>query len=216
MKQAVLASDGLSAGERQAVESTRTVFEFDDRFIAPRDDFRDALDYYGRSAEARLLARISVPTLMLHARNDPWIPVRPYVEPEGAVSTSVTMKVAQSGGHVGAIWPRRRPLGLGCIDCPDPASPMSVLASSLLLEDKACLRSPVRLLRRGPGPRQTSSVQPSAIMMSALVMSERVAGAVPVSISFTEVFNTLEADSEGASQLTHKRLRTGAQHYCGR
>ena len=38
-----------------------------------------------------------------------------------------------------------------------------------------------------------------------MMLLERVAGAVPVSISFTQVSNTLEADSQGASLLTHCR-----------
>ena len=101
MKQDVLASGGLSAGEQQAVERARSVFEFDDRFVGPRNGFRDAIDYYERTAGARRLPDISVPTLMLHARNDPWIPVRPYVAAVEAGSTSVNIMIAQSGGHVG-------------------------------------------------------------------------------------------------------------------
>ena len=51
-----------------------------------------------------------------------------------------------------------------------------------------------------------------------MMLLERVAGAVSVSISFTEVFNTLEADSQGASQLTRSRRSLslfGDRYGCG-
>jgi predicted alpha/beta-fold hydrolase len=101
MKQDVLASGGLPAGEREAVERAKSVFEFDDHFVAPSNGFRDAIDYYERTAGARRLPDISVPTLLLHACNDPWIPVRPYIEPARGTSKSISILVARSGGHVG-------------------------------------------------------------------------------------------------------------------
>jgi predicted alpha/beta-fold hydrolase len=101
MKQDVLASGGLSAGEREAVERAKSVFEFDDNFVAPRNGFRDAIDYYERTAGAWRLPDIAVPTLLLHACNDPWIPVRPYIERATKTSKSISILVARSGGHVG-------------------------------------------------------------------------------------------------------------------
>lgn len=44
---------------------------------------------------------ISVPTLLLHVMNDPWIPVRPYLELPQPASPHVKIVVARSGGHVG-------------------------------------------------------------------------------------------------------------------
>jgi predicted alpha/beta-fold hydrolase len=44
---------------------------------------------------------ITTPTLMLHARNDPWIPVHPYLEAKTSASPQVEIVLARSGGHVG-------------------------------------------------------------------------------------------------------------------
>lgn len=101
MKQEVLASHVLSSRERQIVASARSVLEFDDRWVAPRNGFRDAQDYYEQTAGARHLPFISVPTLILHARNDPWIPVRSYLEVVRSTASPVKIVIAGSGGHVG-------------------------------------------------------------------------------------------------------------------
>lgn len=101
MKQDVLASPRLAPAEREAIIEARSVYAFDHRWVAPRNGFRDAEDYYARTAGARQLSSISVPTLLLHAMNDPWIPVRPYLELQRPASPHVEIVVARSGGHVG-------------------------------------------------------------------------------------------------------------------
>lgn len=101
MKQDVLASPGLTPAEREAIIEARSVYAFDDQWVAPRNGFRDAEDYYARTAGARHLSSIVVPTLLLHAVNDPWIPVRPYVELRQPASPHVEIVVARSGGHLG-------------------------------------------------------------------------------------------------------------------
>jgi hypothetical protein len=101
MKQDVLASPGLTPAERNAITEAPSVYAFDDQWVAPRNGFRDAEDYYALTAGAQHLASISVPTLLLHAMNDPWIPVRPYLELRLPASPLVEIVVARSGGHVG-------------------------------------------------------------------------------------------------------------------
>jgi predicted alpha/beta-fold hydrolase len=76
-RQEVLTSDRLSTVKRPRAETARSVFQFDDRFIAPRNGFRDAGDYDERTVGPRLLARISVSTLMLHTRNGSLTPDEP-------------------------------------------------------------------------------------------------------------------------------------------
>lgn len=101
MKRDVLVSGKLSDRERRAVATARSVYEFDDRWVAPRNGFRDARDYYERTAGARHIPRITVPTLMLHARNDPWIPSESYLRAAETAPSNVEIRVARSGGHVG-------------------------------------------------------------------------------------------------------------------
>jgi predicted alpha/beta-fold hydrolase len=78
-----------------------TVRKFDEVYTAPRSGFADALDYYRRSSSAPLLPRIHVPTLILTARDDPFIAVEPF---EAAKTPShVTIKIVRHGGHLGFL-----------------------------------------------------------------------------------------------------------------
>lgn len=78
-----------------------TVRMFDEVYTAPRGGFKDALDYYRRSSSAPLLPRIAVPSLILTARDDPFIAVEPF---EAArVPAHVTIKIMPYGGHLGFL-----------------------------------------------------------------------------------------------------------------
>ena len=57
----------VSAAERAAIMGARTVWDYDDVFIAPRYGFASAEDYYERCRPTRFMAGIRVPTLMLGA-----------------------------------------------------------------------------------------------------------------------------------------------------
>jgi predicted alpha/beta-fold hydrolase len=74
---------------------------FDDLFTAPTWGFADAADYYRRASALPLIARIAVPSLILTARDDPFIAVEPF---EG-LSASPHLKVylLDRGGHVGFV-----------------------------------------------------------------------------------------------------------------
>ncbi len=100
MKQDVLETK-LTAEERTAVQSARTVYDFDDRFVAPRFGFGDAETYYRRCAGMRFLPDIQVPTLAIHARNDPWVPFGPYAAFDWRSAPRVTPLLPPGGGHVG-------------------------------------------------------------------------------------------------------------------
>ena len=101
MKRDVLSSADLSQQERQDIERTTSVYEFDDSFVAPRNGFADARDYYEKTAGARHVGSIKVPTLILHALNDPWIPASSYRNLQSRSSDSVEIMLTGSGGHVG-------------------------------------------------------------------------------------------------------------------
>ena len=90
----------LTAGERQAIAVARSVLEFDDRFVAPRNGFASAADYYARSSAEPFLARIRVPTLLVQAGNDPWIPIEAYRRIDWKANPALTLLLGE-GGHVG-------------------------------------------------------------------------------------------------------------------
>jgi hypothetical protein len=91
----------LSEAERAAIHRARTIYEFDDGFIAPRNGFAGADDYYTRTAGARMAGDIKAPTLMIHARDDPWIPPAPYEALIGRAPANIQIVLTPSGGHVG-------------------------------------------------------------------------------------------------------------------
>jgi predicted alpha/beta-fold hydrolase len=74
---------------------------FDELFTAPTWGFDDALDYYRRASALPLIARISVASLILTARDDPFIDVTPFQELPP--SPFVELRILNRGGHVGFI-----------------------------------------------------------------------------------------------------------------
>lgn len=87
----------FDAGKLQA---TRTLREFDDLVTAPLHGYAGVDDYYTRASSKPYLARIAVPTLLLNARNDPFLPGSALPD-TGMISAAVTAAFPEDGGHVG-------------------------------------------------------------------------------------------------------------------
>jgi hypothetical protein len=84
----------------------RTIREFDNRFVAPHWGFRDAEDYYSKASALGLIAHIRIPTLILHAKDDPFIPFSPFEGREIKENPSVLLIASERGGHVGFVSAR--------------------------------------------------------------------------------------------------------------
>lgn len=80
----------------------RTFRDFDDKLTAPLHGYRDADDYYLRCSSRFFLRDILVPTLILHAIDDPFMS-RASVPREDELSTAVTLELSAWGGHVGFV-----------------------------------------------------------------------------------------------------------------
>ena len=91
----------LSAAERSGVLRSRTVWEYDDVFIAPHYGFGNAENYYERCKPLRFMADIRVPTQVLAAGDDPWIPTALYRDYNWAGNKALVPLLPESGGHVG-------------------------------------------------------------------------------------------------------------------
>jgi predicted alpha/beta-fold hydrolase len=91
----------VSADERAAIMGSRTVWDYDDVFIAPRYGFASAEDYYERCRPTRFMGGIGIPTLVLAAFDDPWIPGTLYRAYDWAQNPSLTPVLTEHGGHVG-------------------------------------------------------------------------------------------------------------------
>ncbi|MFO0680013.1 MAG: alpha/beta fold hydrolase [Polyangiaceae bacterium] len=85
------------------LERLRTIRAYDDLVIAPMHGFRDAADYYAKTSAGPVLGRITTPTLILHAEDDPMVPgrtVRPWL---ASRSEAVSVGWTDRGGHVAFV-----------------------------------------------------------------------------------------------------------------
>lgn len=86
--------------DARAVLASRTMFEFDNVVTAPLHGFRNAHDYWTQATIRPLLGEIVVPTLVLNARNDPFLPDH-ALPARHEVSRAVELDQPEHGGHVG-------------------------------------------------------------------------------------------------------------------
>jgi predicted alpha/beta-fold hydrolase len=80
-----------------------TFWEFDDAATAPLHGFDGADDYYARSSSAGFIPAITTPTLIIHARDDPFLPAGAIPEGAARSNPAVTPVITDHGGHVGFI-----------------------------------------------------------------------------------------------------------------
>ncbi len=80
-------------------DGLRSLRDFDDRITAFYSGFTGADDYYHRAAAARVLDRISVPTLILHALDDPFIRLTPETRAKIRNNPHITLIEPAHGGH---------------------------------------------------------------------------------------------------------------------
>jgi predicted alpha/beta-fold hydrolase len=93
------------------LDGVRSVYDFDDRYTAPRNGFTSAADYYDRSSAGPLLPRVVLPGLVVHAADDPLIPAEPVAKAQ--FPPSLRLELTPHGGHLGYIsqvpwWGGRR------------------------------------------------------------------------------------------------------------
>ncbi|MBB3255292.1 hypothetical protein F4827_000500 [Paraburkholderia bannensis] len=86
--------------DADAVLATRNMYEFDDVVTAPLHGFQSAHDYWTRATVRPKLGEIAVPTLLLNARNDPFLPSE-VLPARHEVSAAVELDQPEDGGHVG-------------------------------------------------------------------------------------------------------------------
>jgi len=84
------------------LKSLRSLREFDDRVTAPLHGFAGADDYYARSSSRGFLQQIRIPTLILQARDDPFMTPDGLPNPQ-ELSACIDFELTDSGGHVGFV-----------------------------------------------------------------------------------------------------------------
>jgi uncharacterized protein len=112
------------------VKRARNLFEFDNLVTAPLHGFKDATEYWTRASSKGDLGRIALPTLMIHARNDPFLPGEHLPGPE-ELPSCLLLEYPASGGHAGFVtghfpgrldWLPKRALRFFAGACARPSS----------------------------------------------------------------------------------------------
>ncbi len=85
---------------RERIARARSLHAFDDAYTAPVHGFRDVGDYWTRASSKPELGRIGLPTLIVHAHNDPFLPGS-HLPPRAALPDCVVCEITGGGGHAG-------------------------------------------------------------------------------------------------------------------
>jgi hypothetical protein len=134
------------------LSSVSTLKEFDDHFTARAHGFAGADDYYYKASSIRVIDRIRIPTLIIHAQDDPFIPFAPLRNPIISDNPYVLLLDPERGGHVAFLSAkpsmlRRQQLSSAQIEASDsrpptpdlqPSNPSSLITRrpSLFEEDR--------------------------------------------------------------------------------
>lgn len=86
---------------REALQDLENIYQYDDQIVAPANGFAGAEDYYRRCSAGPFLEAITLPSLLIHAGNDPWIPAASYVAALALENPQVRTLLLEKGGHVG-------------------------------------------------------------------------------------------------------------------
>ncbi|SFE21233.1 YheT family hydrolase [Nitrosomonas sp. Nm166] len=111
--------------DAKAIKRCTSIYDFDNLFTAPLHGFRNTDEYWEQSSSKPWLGRIKVPTLMINARNDPFMPAS-VLPTQKEVSPAVTLEFPEEGGHVGFMqggfpgnsnWLPQKILSFFCYNC---------------------------------------------------------------------------------------------------
>ncbi len=89
--------------DMDAALSSELLSGFDDVATAPLHGFVGAQDYYEKSSSLQFLEGIRVPTFLVHAKNDPFLPRKAIPSEAMAANPQITPAISRTGGHVGFI-----------------------------------------------------------------------------------------------------------------
>jgi predicted alpha/beta-fold hydrolase len=87
----------------EGIKRIRTFKEFDDRFTAPWHGFLDAMDYWEQCSSENFLSELAIPSLLVNAKNDPFLPEACYPAALAQKHQHFHFEMPHTGGHVGFI-----------------------------------------------------------------------------------------------------------------
>jgi len=83
------------------LDKIKTFHDFDNQYTGPIHGFKDAHDYYTKSSSVFYLENVSIPTLLINAKNDPFLPKECFPIDIAEKSKYLYLEIPDSGGHVG-------------------------------------------------------------------------------------------------------------------
>jgi predicted alpha/beta-fold hydrolase len=89
--------------QTEGIGPIRSIRQFDHKIVARYWGFRDADDYYHHAASARVVDKIAVPTLILRALDDPFIPLLAETRAKLCANPSICLLETRHGGHCGYL-----------------------------------------------------------------------------------------------------------------
>jgi len=120
LKKKVILKSQLMPGKLsvEGLDEVKTFHDFDNRYTGPMHGFIDAHDYYSKSSSIHFLKDIRIPTLLVNAANDPFLPKECYPIEIARGHEHLSLEMPSSGGHVGffeghlkrPFWSERRAL----------------------------------------------------------------------------------------------------------
>jgi len=95
---------GILEQDETEIQHIQSFYDFDDRVTAPLHGYKNADDYYSRASSYSHLDKIQIPTLLLHAIDDPFMDSNVIPDTTDEMP-SVTLDLSPNGGHVGFYQP---------------------------------------------------------------------------------------------------------------
>ena len=88
--------------KREDIQKIKTFWEFDDAYTSVIHGFGNAKNYYEKCSSKQFLKNIVTPTLLIHAKDDPFMSEKVIPKPQ-ELSSSIEFMLCENGGHVGFI-----------------------------------------------------------------------------------------------------------------
>ena len=92
-------------GKSPELDSEESSFppDFNEYFTGPLNGFQNAVDYYTKCSSKQFLKNCHVPTLVINAQDDPFLPDACYPVEEAAQSPYIYLRIPKYGGHLGFV-----------------------------------------------------------------------------------------------------------------
>jgi uncharacterized protein len=85
------------------LQAVRSVYEFDDAFVAPFFGFGTADNYYATQSSIRFLPSVRIPALLIQAKDDPMIPFEIFSDRRVTGNPNIEVRAVEHGGHLGFL-----------------------------------------------------------------------------------------------------------------